>query len=737
MSIHVFGIRHHGSGSARSLLRALIDLAPDTILVEGPPDAQAVIALAASAEMQPPVAILIYADDDPRKAAYYPFATFSPEWQAIRYGVTGNVPVRFMDLPQSHQFAWYADEERDPADMMRSDPLGELAKAAGYQDGERWWEHLVEQRQDSAGVFEAILEAMSALREDERLPDGHIDLIRESHMRQTIRAAQAEGFQRIAVVCGAYHAPVLTAAHLADKALTAADGKALKGLKKIKTEATWLPWTHGRLSMLSGYGAGIWSPGWYLHLWEHTEQVSECWLTKVAHLLREKDLSASPAQVIDAVRLAEAISSLRGRAVPDLEELTEATLAALCFGDDGPLKLIHDKLIVGDTIGEVPDSTPMVPLQRDLTQEQKRLRLKPSAAEEPKELDLRQPMDLERSHLLHRLNLLGVRWGHKEKTRGKGTYKELWRLVWSPELTIQLIEKSAWGNRVLDAATGFACHAAQIATELPALTQLVEDALQADLAGAMDDLVRRLQELAALTGDVTQLMGSLPTLADVLTYGNVRQTDASMVGAVVDGLVSRTCIGLPGACVGIDDSAAAPIFEHLIATNRALRLLRQPAHLEAWAGSLRRIVVTDAAHGLLRGRACRLLLDGGEMPAEEVASQLRLALTLVDDPMQVAAWLYGFLKESGAILIHDARLLTILDEWVNALMPEQFKALLPLIRRTFATFVPPERRQIGELLRGNQRERATAADALDPARAEAIIPIFAELLGVNINDHTG
>jgi hypothetical protein len=734
MTIQVFGIRHHGSGSARSLLRALWDYAPDAILIEGPPDAQAVLALAGAEDMQPPVALLVYASDDLRHAVYYPLAVFSPEWQAMRYGLTKAVTVRFIDLPQSYQMALDL-AAADPATLMRTDPLGELAKAAGYQDGERWWEHLVEQRQDSAGVFEAILEAMGVLREEERLPDQHIDLIREAHMRTAIRAAQREGWQRIAVVCGAYHAPVLTETRLHQKGSAAADEALLKKLKKVKTEATWLPWTHGRLTLMSGYGAGIWSPGWYQHLWDHSEHIVETWLTRVAHLLRKEDLDASPAQVIDAVRLSAALAALRGRALPDLDELNEATRATLCFGDDAPMRLIHDQLIVGDTIGQVPDATPMVPLQRDLNHEQKRLRLKPEAGETPLALDLRKPTDLERSHLLHRLNLLGVAWGKKERVRRQaGTFNEAWKLLWSPEMTIRLIERSMWGSTVVDAATHFAQNAATTATKLPKLTELVHHALQANLPGALDGLIGRLQEVAALTGDVSQLMGSLPTLADVLTYGNVRQTDASMVGAVVDGLVTRTCIGLPGACVGLDEAAATPLFDLMISTNAALRLMRRADHLDQWTQALLKIIDLDSAHGLLRGRACRILLDGGELPVEEVARHLRLALTLAADPVQVAAWLLGFLKDSGAILIHDTRLLAIVDAWVTGLRPESFTAIVPLIRRTFTTFAAPERKQIGSLIKGNQRQRHADAAPLDNTRANAVLPILAELLGVPHHD---
>ena len=55
---------------------------------------------------------------------------------------------------------------------------------------------MVEQRHDSRDLFAALLELMEALREetaqDETLTD-KIEALREAHMRQTIRRAQAEG----------------------------------------------------------------------------------------------------------------------------------------------------------------------------------------------------------------------------------------------------------------------------------------------------------------------------------------------------------------------------------------------------------------------------------------------------------------------------------------------------------------------------------------------------------------
>jgi hypothetical protein len=734
--VQIFGIRHHGPGSARSLLRALERYAPDTVLIEGPSDATDVIPLVLHPDMKPPVALLIYDVDDPKKAGYYPFAEFSPEWNAIRYALMHNLPVRFIDLSLAHQFDDPVETpEEEPAepkeaseeDKVRSDPLGALAKAAGYEDGERWWERMVEQRQNSTDIFEALLEAMTALRDtltDEVMPKREV--LREATMRNGIREAIAAGFGKIAVVCGAFHGPALAKLPPASQ-----DQALLKGLKKPYVNATWVPWTHGRLTMWSGYGAGIWSPGWYQHLWENEREVGERWLTKVAHLLRTEDLDASTAQVIDALRMAEMLATLRDQTTPGLEEFNEATRTVLCFGDEMPIKLIQKKLIVGEQIGDVPDETPMIPIQLDLQREQRRLRMRPDPEPSTLNLDLRKPQHLERSYLLHRLTLLEVVWGVKESVQGKqGTFHEAWKLVWTPELTIRLIEKSAWGNTIHDAAGAYAEHVAEEAPDLPTLTKLIHEVLLADLADFVEKIVARLRDVSAVTTDVTQLMGSLPPLADVLAYGNVRGTDAGMVGTVIDGMLARTWINLPGACLNLADDAADAMMNLFISFHAAIRLLNKLDYTEAWHHVLRQIVESSGIHGLIAGRACRILLDDEMLDATEAGRIMGLSMVATIDPAQSAAWLEGFLRGSGTVLLHHEGLLRIINDWVMRMEETGFIAMLPLLRRTFSSFTDAERRQIGMLIRG--RHQQDEEESLDMTCSSEVVSVIATLMGITL-----
>ncbi len=742
---HVFGIRHHGPGSARTLLGALEALDPDCVLVEGPPDADDLIAMASSEAMVPPVALLVYRPDAPSRGVFYPFAAFSPEWQAIRFALERGLPVRFMDLPQHHRLAIESEVDADveaeddedacqsdaPASAIPLDPLGALAEAAGFPDGERWWEHMVEHRRRGdhppASVFRAVASAMTEMRTALEEPRDEDEPRREAWMRRTMRSAKREGFERIGVVCGAWHAPALEemppAAH--DQAL-------LKGMRRVKTAATWVPWTHARLGYASGYGAGVESPGWYEHLWTCEDAVSERWMTRIARLFREQDIDASSAHVIEAHRLGGALAALRGRSIPGLGELMEATEAVMCAGDPTPLALVHDKLIVGERLGEVAPEAPAVPLQRDLEALQKRLRIRPTAEEKEINLDLRQPMGLERSHLLHRLGLLGIAWGEqREKGRASGTFHEVWALRWTPELVISVIDAGRWGNTVEDAATARAIEGARDA-DLGALTGLFAKVLLAELSGAAGPLAQRVQDVAALSQDAGHLMDAVLPLARVLRYGTVRKTDADMVGTLVVGLLTRVCIALGPACRNIDADAAHAMLRRIAEVHEAVSLTEDRFDRDAWDEAIAALSGDDNGHPLLVGRANRLRLDRGAIDDATVGTRLSLALSRAAEPADGAAWLEGLLSGSGLVLLHDSALLSVLDGWVCGLTGERFDEVLPVLRRTFATFAGGERRQIGERIRGGEREgtlAARAVGAFDEERAAAVVPVLRLLLG--------
>ncbi|GAA3557243.1 DUF5682 family protein [Microlunatus spumicola] len=764
--VEVFGIRHHGPGSARSLVAALDAYAPDCVLVEGPPDADALLRFVGDEDLVPPVALLAYAPEEPRVAAFWPFAGFSPEWQAVRWARRHDVEVAFCDLPASATLApreatlldEVPDDEPDEdapdgddgtdgpsavdlllgaatargpeAEARRRlasrDPLAALAQAGGYDDAERWWEDVVEGRLDSSSPFPLVLEAMGELRRlvgQRRGRHGENEARREAYMRQTIRAALKRGRTRVAVVCGAWHAPVLTA----PLGPAAPDARLLRGLPRRKVVCTWVPWTHRRLAAASGYGAGITSPGWYAHLFEAPDVPVTRWLTAVAGELRGRDLPVSSASVIEAVRLAETLATLRGRPLAGLTEVTDATRAVLCDGDELALRYVTDRLVVGERLGDVPASVPTVPLEADLLATTRRLRLKREPTARALDLDLRRGIDRERSQLFHRLRLLELGWAKpgQSDVQATGTFRETWRLAWQPELAVAVVEAAVWGTTVESAAT--ARVASVVAGQsLVELATTVERCLLAGLPDALARLLEACADQAARDADVVHLMEALPALARAARYGDVRGTDTGALRQTAEVLVRRTCAGLGRATTGLDEDSAVRVRDLVDAVHAAVGLLAAEGDdggvRAEWLATLQALADRRDLAPLLQGRLTRLLVDAELV--DDAPERLHRALSYGSPAPTKAAWVEGFFTDGAVLLVHDPALRALLDGWVRGLADAEFTDVLPLVRRTFGTFSTAQRRALAQrLAHGDPVPSVTGTDRLADLAAPALATV--------------
>lgn len=752
--LQVFGIRHHGPGSARRLLQALEEMQPDCLIVEAPADAEGALKYMAYEELIPPVALLTYNPKNLQEASYFPFASFSPEWQAIQYALKISIPVHFMDLPMGMQYTLqeWAKEERqlnfrntDPTvdPKLQLDPLGYIAELAGYDDRERWWEATFEQNTAGQEIFSSILALMRTLRTESGRRESDENLRREAYMRKVIRKAIKDGFERIAIVCGAWHAPVL--ADIA-RYKTTSDNALLKGITRKKIKTSWIPWSYKRLAFTSGYGAGVLSPAWYELLFHQKEEAVTYWMIKVAQLFREFDFNASSAHVLESVRLADTLAAIREIAIPGQTEMEEAALAIFGEGDATRLDLIRERLVIGEKVGAVPADIPTIPFLEDLLKQIKSCRLtkywesptphflKGTATNPKGGIDLREPKDLDKSHLLHRLNLLGIPWGELREgsENATGSFKEIWRLEWQPEFSIRFIEVGIWGNTVRDAALAYVTQEAQDTPSLSVLATLIGQVLKADLVELIDPLISRLQALAAQTQDVFFLMESLPALVDITQYGDARKTNVSAVYDLIDEIIPRICVGVGAAATGIDETAAKELFKKLMAVNQRIGLVNSDKHQKDWNIALQKLADDARTVPLIRGIATRLLFDKSELDLQSTMTRLYFALSSSSEALEVAQWLEGFLHGSGLVLIYHPALWQILDQWVSNLPLSHFEEVLPVLRRTFSSFPPPERIKMLALAKKGTTaalpsfEETTLAD-----RAELVWPTMQLLLGLN------
>ncbi len=232
-------------------------------------------------------------------------------------------------------------------------------------------------------------------------------------------------------------------------------------------------------------------------------------------------------------------------------------------------------------------------------------------------------------------------------------------------------------------------------------------------------------------------MDAVLPLARIARYSDVRKTAVESVLPILHGMFDRIIVGLNAACSALDDSAAEEMLESIARTQEALDILNDGALISDWEVQIHRLL-TSEVHGLIRGWACRLLLEKNEIGTEELERLTRLELSPVTETSVAASWLTGLLKGSGLLLIHQEILWQILDEWLQRLQNELFVELLPVLRRAFSGFTGSERRQMGEkvkqLKQGTKETRDSGrlnkSDNVDHERAAKVLPVLAEIMGV-------
>ena len=746
--VRILGIRHHGPGSAALLRKALDVLDPACVLVEGPPEGDELIQYITDPDLKPPVAMLLHASDEASLASFMPFAEFSPEWQAILWALKHEQPVRFIDWPAAISLALQKAARDNPESVPpqpRADALDLLASAAGYEDGETFWNGLIEQRgasgQEALSVFASIETAMTEARTQEGLSPQSPDEVlrnnqREAFMRTNIRATLKEVEGNIAVVTGAWHISGLR------QATKPADDRALvKDLPRLKVEATWVPWTDSRLSAFSGYGAGVISPGWYRHLWSlytrkklpSAEEFASAWQSRTAFKLREEGYSAPTASAIEATRLALGLAALRDLPMPGIAEMREASLAAMCDGNPLPLAMLERKLYIGELVGEIGERVPQNPLARDLTEWQRKTRLKPQDLELEIKLDLRSDAGLLKSTLLHRLNLINVPWGNLlDAQAGRGTFREVWVIEWEPGYSVSLAEALVYGVTIEQAAGNATLKKARETTSITELASLIQRALVSDLPETAASCIEQLQAVAVNSSDITDLMKAVSPLVRVLRYGTARRLPEDALRSLILSISVEINAGVRMGSRRLDEETTAARIAAMEAYDEALRLFGDDGLTSSWRNELGKVVDDDQVTSSIAGLSLRRLHDVVAWEPERVAAEFSRH-TSSRQPKESGAFLEGFLRGGSEVLLQDEPLLQLLDAWLCELSETDFTDSLPLLRRSMSSFDTVARRRVLEKVQRGRRQGTSAASPLAPESNpafEAALPLLYKILGL-------
>ena len=228
-------------------------------------------------------------------------------------------------------------------------------------------------------------------------------------------------------------------------------------------------------------------------------------------------------------------------------------------------------------------------------------------------------------------------------------------------------------------------------------------------------------------------MRAIPALVRIVRYGDVRQTDGSLLHRVLLQLTARIHVALPGACTGLADTSASNLVVLLRHYAEALELLQHELTTEAFHHSLQAVATNNSGSAEPRGCASRLLYNTSQLDMDTTATHFAFALSPGNEPGDAAAWLEGFLAGCGSILVHETELLALIDSWLKALPNTTFVQVLPMLRRTFGQFSAPERNKIGHAVQSENLQTATNFkpefdDSIDWERARPALVAVTKLL---------
>lgn len=717
--VQIFGVRHLSPAAGWHVNGFLNRIMPDVVLIEGPSDMTEQICHIVSNAAKPPIGVLAYTLSAPVESVLYPLAEYSPEYQAMRWAAARRVECRCIDLPSASILAFQISRrerlsagesvaEAAPSDS--TDIYEEIARRSGELSHEDWWERNFESIAEEESFRQAMLQYGGEIRksEDRSAYDYAYNAVREAYMMRRIKEAVKEGYQTIAVICGAYHASALTAFETG--AMTDDD---VKDLPLAKSSLTLMPYAYSRLSSRSGYGAGNRAPAYYAMLFNEfrdgtTHLRAAHYLTALTSYLRKNGGVKSSAEVIDAVRLAGALAELKGHPVPVLRDLRDAASTVLGRGSFAPLAEAAATVEIGTDIGSLPAGIARTSVQEDFyrnLRELKLVRYQSQIAQEM-ELDLRENnrvkseesafLDLRRSRFLHRLALIGVSFA-KQIERSGSVWAEYWWLQWTPEAEIEIVESSLLGDTIEVAAAYAVEEALEKCVSVSEAAHVVDSCVLAGLDNSLKVAAASLQSLSVSAASFTEIADTLFTLSKIRRYGDLRRTDTASLLPLISELFLRGAFLLIDASNCANDAAAA-----ILSAVSQMETVAQNHYDEVdearWIGELKKLAERDDLNPLLSGYAFAVLLDRGVLNDRELSVAVRYRLSNGTPADIGAAWFEGLSKKNRYALLARQSLWESLNTYIVELEPEEFKRAAVFLRRALSDYSPQEKVMIAENL---------------------------------------
>ena len=527
----------------------------------------------------------------------------------------------------------------------------------------------------------------------------------------------------IAVVTGGFHTPALIDEQ--PEAPRAAAGAT------TRSNAWLIRYDFRALDRLNGYGAGLPLPGFYERVWERliggngdTESslAEEILVGFRAHLAAsEPALTFSFPTLRSMVEAARLLADLRGLSEPGRSELFDALRSSAIKEEielgTHPLLAAFTAFLQGDRLGDLPPGSRLPPLIERARREARAHGLSlEDAVPKTRELDIyRKPRHRQTSQFLHAMRLVAPPFGQRDKGPDRvhgfraDVLMETWTYAWSPAVEAALIERSADGETVRDAAATILIRRLDDLEKdgqshnAEAAFNLLSVAFDAGVGSAADVLVAAVGVAARADSNLLRLTNALiigqalESRAKGMQSESAVRAFAALLPPLLDQLARRIAELLRDlAAVGADNVGEA--VRCLAALAEAMADPDPSFPTQPLRDALQDLM-TAQLDPELNGAVIALAALIGLIDDAEAGTRLSAALAgAFERPGEAIRTLSGVMALAPQLFINDSSVIAAIDDLFGSVDDQGFLALLPQLRMAFAELSPHETDRVAEIV---------------------------------------
>ena len=739
-NIKFFPVRHHSPACAFHLKKIIDEFKPETILIEGPSDANFLMEYMIDENTTPPFCIYSsYIDKSKEKCrSYYPFLDYSPEFVAIKKSHELKINCSFIDMPfgsiiensenniNKKPISIY---DKDNNKFNVNDYTSRLTKKAGLRSFAELWERdfeingILKNSEDfTKSVF--ALGYYMRLIESEDIETKN----REYFMAKNIKECIDKKIDRILVITGSFHVNGIID-KLKDFENIEREFNKLKKYNIQNSSNYLIPYSFEEADQRKGYIAGIEYPAFYNNIWKklnedlienaYTETVKS-FIVKAAGINRDY-YNVNIPDCINAYYMAINLAKLRGKNNAGVYELIDAVKSAFVKGEislenTGNIELMM-KLLSGIANGKVSSKSIVPPVVLDFRNLCKTHRIRIDKTETTEStLDIiKDKNHFEKSKFFHKMRFLDIGFcklikgpDYIEKT-DKNLAREIWKYKYNSQVEALLIDKSVYGTNVEELCLNFIKDKLKSRLNGEEISKLIIESTVMGLYNFLIDNYNEIENIILSDNDFISLCKALDNFSYLINIekinGNINKDRENIFSNVdiISKIKSLSKLGFILAAQNMEsiknlDEENALKYSVYIKNLFIYTLENEDLDCrEIFYGSIDSMTQNTFGSSHIYAVCLSIKYKLGKIDAKEFASIISNFLETAETE-SIAYFLNGIFLIARDILFINNDLINEIDKIVKNIEENKFIEILPNLRFAFTNLTPTETERLSLII---------------------------------------